>query len=154
MEFMTLALYFWQDHVSVTAKKFKPSERSTQQFDTDYHHRSSICILKKCTKFQTTKINELTPSQNSPTIKCLITFMKRDYCKIQFFCFTTPGKKGNNYWCLEDCFASKTLVSMKSHPRTLESSGILLSEPQTSQRDGFFKNKWQGNRTVSVWISL
>jgi len=126
---MTSALYIWQDRVSITATKFKPSERSTQQFDTDYHYRSSIHITKKRTKFQTATINELTTSQNSPTIKCLITFMKRNYCKIQFFCFTTPGNEGNNYWCLEDSCALKTSVSMESHPRTLESSGILLSEP-------------------------
>ena len=36
--------------------------------------------------------------------------------------FYTPCNKGNNYRCLEDCCALKTLVSMESHPRTLEFS--------------------------------
>jgi hypothetical protein len=41
--------------------------------------------IEKMYKFQTATINELTPSQNSPNIKCLVKFIKEDYCKIQSF---------------------------------------------------------------------
>jgi hypothetical protein len=55
-------------------------------------------------------INALTKISQSSN--ALITYMKRDYWKIKFFCVTIPGSKGSNWHCLEDCSALKALGSM------------------------------------------